>query len=342
MKKPAEGIIEAPSNWNEIQEIEPAELAKKEGKAKPKAMRTKRAIESDTADNDRNTPGTRERPKRRTAAKTPLRSPPRNVPSHSGTDPDETETEEDLEQKMKAYGKRKREQAATKKKSPIADAGEGEQSTERPKKKTKKLAARNAAAEENGLNDEPPRDLPSGGSFKRVAAATKRKAPIADGGESQQSAEPPKKKIKRSSARHAASNRDGPHDELLQDMPIGGRPKKAAVAAKKAAKVPKPQAKPEVGTRRSARIIDNPVVSSCGAEDGFKRRSLKTRFQRRAKTPEMPKNNIGLDENEIFSPRFPTEKPKPAKVTKKKRNGDRSSTNGKKIGEKSEREGLTP
>lgn len=57
---------------------------------------------------------------------------------------------------------------------------------------------------------------------------------------------------------------------------------------------------------------------------------MKMRFRRRAKTPEMPKNNIGLDENEIFRPRFPTEKPKPAKVVKKTRNGDRVSTNGKK------------
>ncbi len=332
MKKKAEGIIEARSNGDDIEDIEDidlAELAKKKGKAKPKAMRTKRAVESDNAEND-DAPGAGERPKKRIKTKKPDNSPPRNVPINSGADPDETEAEEDLDQKMKAYEKRKHKQAATNRKAPSTDAEEGQQSAEPPRKKTKRSAARHAANDEDGPHDEPPEGMASDGRIKRATAATVKKAPSINAREGPQSAEPPKKKAKRSAARSAAAEEDGPRDEPPQGMPSGGRSKRAAVATKKPAKGPKPQAKPVVGTRRSARISDNPVVSPHGAEDSTKRRPMKMRFRRRAKTPEMPKNNIGLDENEIFSPRFPTEKPKPAKVVKKTRNGDRVSTNGKK------------
>lgn len=270
MKKSPETIIEAPSNGREKEDVDTAEIAKKKGETKSKATRTKRAIVRDTAEND-DALGAGEPPTKKITARKLKESPPRIVPTNSETDPDKTETEDDLEQKLKAYEKRKHKQAATKRKAPMIDAEEG-----------------------------------------------------------QQSAEPSKKKTKRSTARNAAAKDDDPNDKPLEGMASGASSRRAAAATKKAAKAPKAQADKAIGTRRSGRISGNLAVSSGGDEGNLGRRPLQTRFKKRVKTPEISSNKIGLDENEIFNPRFPIDAPKPAKATRRTRNGDTSSTKGKK------------
>lgn len=160
-------------------------------------------------------------------------------------------------------------------------------------------------------------------------AAMKRKAPATDPGENHQSAEPPRKKTKRFKTRNAATGKDGTDGEPRKGVPTDGPTKKAAAATKKAAKAPKPRTKHIVGTRRSARISGNPVISSSGDEDVVGR-PLKDRFKKRVKTPEIPDNKIGLDENEIFEPRFPIDGPRPANATMRTRTGGGFSTKGKK------------
>lgn len=175
MKRTTEGIVQAPSNRKEKEEVDRAELAKEKGKARSKATRTKRATESDTAEN-KDALATGESPKKKTTAKKLKKLLPRNAPTDRGSDPDKTETEEDLEQSMEVYEKRKHKQAATKRKAPIIDAGKGQQSAEPPRKKSKRSTASNTATKDDGARDGPVEGMTSGGSPKGTATATKKAA----------------------------------------------------------------------------------------------------------------------------------------------------------------------
>ncbi len=301
-KKTIKEIIKPPSKENEVRDIETpgAKPTKKEAGAKPKATRTKCAIESDTAEKD-GVSAVGHPQGKSPAAKNSKASSPAGVPPSGEIDPDITETDEDLEQRIKDYEKRKRKQAPT--------GGEADPD----------ITETEEELEQRIIDYE---------KRKRKEASKKRKAPIAEVTAGQQSAEPPKKKTKRSAIKTAAAKKVDPNDELEKDRPSGYSSKKAAAATKKAAKLRKLQTEPTPGTRKSARISGNLDIFSSGDESKPVRRPLKVRFRKRTKTPDIPNNQIGLDENEIFSPRFPIDKPKSGKVVKKTHHEDDFPTEG--------------
>lgn len=274
-KETIKEISKPPSKDDEVRDVDTpgAELAKKEGKAKPKASSAERAIENDTAENH-GVSAVIHPKELETAAEKPRASSPTNIPTGSEADPDITETEEELEQRIKDYEKRKRKQART--------GGEADPDITETEEE---LEQRIIDYEE-----------------RKRKQAPKRKAPIAEVTAVQRSAEPPKKKAKRSAIKTAAAERIDPSDELEKARLSGYSSKKAAAATKKAAKVRKLQTEPTPGTRKSARISGNLDIFSSGDESKPVRRPLKVRFRRRTKTPDIPNNQIGLDENEIFSP----------------------------------------